>query len=184
MTKVRFLTLSVIALVLLNAAMVVGMVMAQPGPKGDDPGGPGPGSGGPGGPNQQRPKEVVIERLQFDEGQIKEYEQLIEVHKATVKEQDKGIRGAKKELYALLNAEDQTLKEPLIEKIAGHIIVIETAHFEHFAGIRQICREDQLPAFEALTSELSRIFAPIGRPGTKGPPGKRGPGPGGRPPGE
>ena len=167
MTKVRFLTLSVVALVLLNAVMVISMVWAQPTPAPDIP--------APDGPNREGPRDVIIKRLQLNDAQVKEYEVLIEHHKTTIEKEDARIKKAKKELYGLLNDGDSTQKEILIEKIGGHIMVIENTHFEHFTAIRDLLREDQLHLFEDLSGELGRIFAPF--PKAKGKPGPGGKGP-------
>ena len=166
MTKVRFLTLSVVALVLLNAVMVISMVWAQPTPAPDGP--------GPVGPKSEGPRDVIVKRLQLNDDQVKEYDVLIEHHKTTIENEDAGIRKAKKELYALLNDGDTTQKEMLIEKIGGHIMVIENTHFEHFAAIRGLLRDDQLPLFEDLSGELGRIFAPFPKAKGKSGPGRKG----------
>ena len=155
MTKVRLLTLSVIGLLILNIAMVVGMVIANPsGPveNGD--------IGDPKGPRRKAPKEIFIERLEFDEGQVTQLEEAIKIHQGRVRPNDRELRKTKQDLYQTLNQEDQSGKDTMIRKIIDHIYQIETAHYDHFLDIKAICREDQLPAYRELTRDLPRIFAP------------------------
>lgn len=158
MTKVRFLTIAVIGLVVLNAALIVGMVLSRP------PAHPPHPKDVHKGPMKDRPKKIIVDRLEFDEGQVKQFEVFIDKHSGVVKTQDKGIQSSKRELYALLNTDDFSARDSLVGQLIEHLRVIETAHFDHFADIKSICREDQMEAYEELTHEIQEIFRPKGPP--------------------
>lgn len=148
MTKERLLTWAVVALVALNLALIIGMVVSKPGPP--------PGVGQHGKP--QRPKTIIIDRLDLDEGQTVQYEALIEVHQDKIFALDDEISGIKKKLYATLNKENQPGSGALLNELASKQRVIEETHFQHFADIRSLCRENQLGNFEKLSVELSDLF--------------------------
>jgi len=145
MDKIKLLTYSVIALLLLNLA-TIGFVVLGPGDRDR---------------NRQEPREIIIEKLNFDEKQQKEYEELIYWHRNQINELDEKIRKAKKELYLqLLEKEvDIKTKDSLINALVEYQKQIENVHFKHFQDIKKLCKKDQLKNFDALTKELSTIFS-------------------------
>lgn len=128
---------------------------------------------------RERPRELVIRRLQLDDAQIKEYEKDIRRHRGKISTLDREILRHKEELYAQLSSPDPEIRKSLL-KTLGHLHVeVEKAHLEHFQAIKSICREEQLPAFDELAKELMRFFRKAGPPPGGPPPG--GPPPGGPP---
>jgi protein CpxP len=150
MEKTKLLTITVIGLLLLNFGTLGFLVFI--GPKGHR----GPHEGGP------QPKEIIIDKLHFDAAQQKEYEKLIQWHQGEIRKLDDNIRQAKNELYSKLDETeiDAKAKDSLIGVINTNQKQIEETHFKHFQDIKKLCHKDQLDDFNALTEELSRIFAP------------------------
>ena len=150
MEKTKLLTISIIGLLLLNFATLGFLFLS--GPKGHRP------------PHEvrQMPKEIIIEKLHFDNQQQKDYTKLIEWHHGEITRLDKNIREAKNELYSLLgkNQIDVKVKDSLITVINSNQKQIEETHFKHFTDIKKLCHPNQLEGFNDLTEELSRIFAP------------------------
>jgi len=109
-----------------------------------------------------RPREVVIEKLDFTPQQIERYDELITVHKANVKKSGRSIQFAKQALYNQLAMKEQnaTVLDSLKDKISLAQRNIENIHYNHFLDIKKICRPKQQPAFDALTVEISQIFNP------------------------
>ena len=108
------------------------------------------------------PREIIIEKLHFDDKQIAAYEKIILLHQQKIRSLDDSIRRSKNELYQLLRKESITehLKDSLFLNLANYQKQIEQTHFNHFLAIKSICRADQLNDFENLTEELSKIFSP------------------------
>jgi protein CpxP len=108
------------------------------------------------------PKEIIIEKLNFDANQQKEYAKIIQWHRREITRLDDNIRQAKNELYSALSQAEVNLKtkDSLINSINANQKQIEETHFKHFEDIKKLCNKDQLKDFNALTEELSRIFAP------------------------
>ena len=105
------------------------------------------------------PREIIIEKLHFDDKQIAAYEKIILLHQQKIRSLDDSIRRSKNELYQLLRKESITehLKDSLFLNLANYQKQIEQTHF---IAIKSICRADQLNDFENLTEELSKIFSP------------------------
>jgi len=113
------------------------------------------------GPKPEGPKKYIVERLDFSPEQIAQYDQLIEEHQKQVKETEQGILESKKGLFEALNAENPEAKsDSLIQVINGYQAKMEKIHFDHFLGLKKLCKPEQLPAFEELTTELGRLFGP------------------------
>ncbi len=149
MDKIKLLTYSVIALLLLNLATIGFVVLSKPGDR-----------------NRPEPREIIIEKLKFDENQKKEYEQLIYWHRSQIDELDEKTLETKKELYLQLlkNEVDTKTKDSLMNSLLKYQNQIENIHFKHFEDIKRLCRKDQLKNFEDLTKELSKIFSPPPKP--------------------
>lgn len=149
MDKIKLLTYSVIVLLLLNLATIGFVILSKPA-----------------GRNRPEPREIIIEKLNFDENQKKEYEQLIYWHRSQIDELDEKILITKKELYLQLlkNEVDKKTKDSLINSLLQYQNQIENIHFKHFEDIKHLCRKDQLKNFEDFTKELSKIFSPPLKP--------------------
>lgn len=145
MNKTKLLSVAIIALLVLNFG-ILGFLFLS---KKHEPNG------------RKMPREIVIERLHFDENQIVEYETIIEEHQKNIRNLDRLIRKTKNELYQLLNEEkiDSSQKDSLYLKLANYQKQIETTHFNHFLEIKKLCKKEQLDDYEYLTGELSRLFS-------------------------
>lgn len=144
MDKIKILTYAVIALLVLNLA-TIGFVVSKPRDR-----------------HRPEPREIIIEKLHFDETQQKEYEQLIYWHRGQIRQLDEKIRETKKELYAQLikNEIETKTKDSLITSITVYQKQIEATHFRHFQDIKKLCRKDQMQNYTDLTSDLSKLFSP------------------------
>jgi periplasmic protein CpxP/Spy len=145
MNKTKVLVFAVIALVALNFGILAFLFLSKnnEGPRG-----------------RKMPREIVIEKLHFDENQIVEYDKTIKLHQETIRSIDDSIRNTRNELYKLLNSEtiDSSKRDSLYLKFAGFQKQIETTHFNHFLEIKKLCKKEQLTDFNNLTEELSKIF--------------------------
>ena len=149
MEKTKLLTIAVIGLLIINFG-TLGFLLLNG--KGHRP----PQEG------RQKPKEIIIEKLHFDEAQQKDYAKLIKWHHGEITRLDDQIRQTKNELYSQLNQGETNVKtkDSLVSLLAGYQKQIEETHFKHFEDIKKLCRQNQMENFNALTEELSKIFAP------------------------
>lgn len=150
MNKTKLLSVAVIALLVLNF-VILGFLFLSKKHK----------------PNRRKmPREIVIEKLHFDENQIVEYEKIIKEHQKAIRNLDDSIRKTKNELYQLLNEEkiNSAQKDSLYLKLANYQKQIETTHFNHFLEIKKLCKKEQLADYKNLTEELSKIFSHPRRP--------------------
>jgi len=149
MEKTKLLTVGVIGLLVINLGTLGFLLL---GPKGHKP----PHEGRP------EPREIITEKLHLDATQQKEYGKLIQWHRGEIEKLDNNIRQAKNQLYALLSQPETNAKtkDSLIAVINANQKEIEQTHFKHFEDIKKLCHKDQMDDFNALTEELSRLFAP------------------------
>ena len=151
MNKTKLLSFAVIALLLLNFGILVFLFLSKDkdGPRG-----------------RKMPREIVIEKLHFNDNQIIEYDKKIKIHRETITTLDDSIKVVKNELYQLLNFEtvDLVKKDSLYSKLANYQKQVETTHFNHFLEIKAICKKEQLADYNDLTKELSSLFAPKRKP--------------------
>lgn len=149
MNKIKLLTIAVIGLLILNF-LVLGFLFFNkpPHPPRMDEG----------------PKNIIIQKLNFNEKQIEDYKKLIEQHQATLRDIKNEIGETKQLLYQQLNTND-TLKTNQLENKLGQLQVkIEETHFQHFLHIKKLCRPNQLKNYTELTEELAQLFNQIQPP--------------------
>jgi protein CpxP len=131
--------------------------------------GRGPHPGGPPPHRGEGPKNLIIERLHFDEKQVGEYDKLIQEHRKNINDQDLALMNLKNSLYKNLQAEEnKTVTDSLINQMGTIQNKIEHIHYAHFEDIKKLCKPEQLKDFNELANELSQIFGPPHGPG--GPP--------------
>ncbi|MGE0560755.1 MAG: hypothetical protein AB7O47_02980 [Flavobacteriales bacterium] len=107
------------------------------------------------------PKNIIIERLEFNDDQVKEYETMIKKHQASILKKDKEIILLKNNLYSTLQQDfNPILVDSLTKNLAQVQKEIEDIHYHHFLEIKKICKDDQLDKFSDLANELAKIFAP------------------------
>ncbi len=151
MSKTRLLSILVIALIALNIVLIVVFVMKKP----HQP---------PHHRNHVGPKNIIIEKLHFDEKQIGLYEELIQAHKNKINVKDNELSDAKNELYILLSKKNELEKSAVIEKMSVIQKEIEELHFNHFLDIKKLCNKEQLKYYNDLTHELAKLFSHPHRP--------------------
>lgn len=103
------------------------------------------------------PRDIIIDRLQFDDSQVKEYDKLISIHQKSVREADKQIAEIKSQLYTSLDS-NTVYTDSLINEINSIQKKIETIHIKHFKDISLLCHTDQLDEFEKLSHDLAALF--------------------------
>jgi hypothetical protein len=116
--------------------------------------GPGPGPGHMG-PPPRGPKDFISQELTFSPEQNEAFEQLRKEHFGQVREIEREI-GETRELlmkkYAIDNGEAEA--KPLIEKMTALRGEMETATFQHFQQVRNLCNEAQKATFDSIIGEV------------------------------
>ncbi len=107
-----------------------------------------------------QPKAIIIKELNLNAQQVKSYEHLIANHRATIDSLDQIIRNYKRELYQnLANNDGDTADSELINKINHAQKQIEITHYNHFVGIKKICNSNQIEKYKLLTTQLNHLFS-------------------------
>ncbi|MCW2119501.1 Spy/CpxP family protein refolding chaperone [Flavobacterium sp. 7A] len=147
MNKVKILTISVIALVLLNIGLIVFIRVMKSRMFGGSRGGM---------------RTMIIKKLDFDTQQQVQFEAIVKIHKAKIDSLDQVQKNTKESLFTQLTQPEvnENVKDSLITVLAENQKVIENAHFEHFRKMKSICKTpEQQEKFKALVKELGEMFA-------------------------
>lgn len=144
MNKVKVLSLLSVGLVLTNLLLL--WFLFNHGPK--PPGGEGP-------------RNIIIEKLGFDQEQSAAYDKLITRHQAQIDSAQQQLMTLKNSLYASLQSEShQNSRDSLILEISKVQMHIENIHYDHFLDIKRLCKPEQKQAFNALTADIAKLFSP------------------------
>lgn len=107
------------------------------------------------------PKSIIIEKLHFDEQQIKDYENLIDGHRKSIEKSEQQIRLVKNQLYRTLKENKKQISEDsLIAEIGKVQVEIEYTNYKHFQDIKKLCKPEQQNAFGEFCNEITKLFAP------------------------
>ena len=163
MNKMRFLTISVIVLFLLNAATLFFLFRNQDIKPGRRP----PGNG-------KDAAQYIITALKLDSEQQQQFAQLREKHHSfAVKAEDENKR--LHDLYFNMlksDSQDQGKIDSVATLIGQQRKILAQNTFEHFQQLRAICHEDQKKLFDATIDDIIRMVAgPHPPPGASRSPG-------------
>jgi periplasmic protein CpxP/Spy len=143
MTKIKVLTISVIALVAVNISLIIFIML-------------GPAMHRP---KHEGPKSYITKKLNFDKAQEKAYDNLIIQHQQSIQEEENQAHTLKKALYSNLRSDSPSNLDSIYQQLSEVQIKMEEIHFMHFLEIRKLCRKDQIPAFDELSNELEELFS-------------------------
>lgn len=148
MSKVRLLTIAVIALTAMNLFFLSRPFFGPPPEGGHHP---------PGG----RGSEHKMDRnLDFDESQIKKHKDFREAHRKASIILKKELNGELKNLYKLIQADNfsNTKKDSLLRIIEEKTTRINELNVNHFLNIKSILRPEQEAGFNELIGNLGDEF--------------------------
>lgn len=112
-------------------------------------------------PDGTGPRNIIIQKLNFDESQVKEYDKLIEEHRTEIRKSEQEIKDLKNKLYTtLINESENNSKDSLINELSKVQLKIENIHYKHFEDIKKLCNKEQQQAFENFTREIVTLFSP------------------------
>lgn len=107
-----------------------------------------------------RPKELIIERLGFEEMQISDFEGLVVEHFTEVRKVQSEIRVYKQEINSDLLLENPEMNDSLNNLLSNCFKKMEELHFKHMRDIKDICNPEQKLIFNKMVPELGEIFGP------------------------
>ncbi|MFT4850922.1 MAG: protein CpxP [Sediminicola sp.] len=143
MNKKHFYTLTIVGLLLVNL-MLIGFITFQK----------------KGRPHPMQPKNIIIDKLNFDNDQIASYELLISDHLNKIRQKDHEIMELKRALYEQLRFDNNaSVVDSVTTQISNIQKKIEQIHYDHFKEIKLICNSAQQESYSQLTEEISHIFS-------------------------
>ena len=108
---------------------------------------------------KKEPRFFIIDKLKFNQEQISDFDTSVKKHQVKVQDASKEIRSLKTELYQSLAESTPSLpSDSIVRLINAQQKIIEEAHFTHFKEIKAFCKPEQLPQFNELIKDLSKMF--------------------------
>lgn len=146
MNKLTLMTVGIVVLLAMNAAMLVLLFRPQ---HMRDERGPGPAA-------------FIVEQLQLDAGQQRSFETLRREHRSALREAQDEDRRLHDAYFSLLKtgAPNKPAADSLSALIGRQRSIMEAATFEHFSKLRALCRPDQQQRFDAIIDEVLRRMGP------------------------
>jgi periplasmic protein CpxP/Spy len=122
----------------------------------------------------------LIEQLNFNEQQQQQFEVLAKEHRLKAQELRPKIRAAKEAMFGLVKQQgvSDSVKQAAAEKASLYMKELDLYTLDHFEKVRAICDPRQQEKFDEILNQLTMVIA------NQRPPGDRGRGPKGAPPGE
>lgn len=145
MERNKILTIAVIGLLLLNAAIIGFLWLDKPPHSMKAKGGPA---------------SLIIERLHFDTNQEIEFRKLAKVHHEEFKKLQQISIETHQEYYKLMKQEDiDSMKVDSLRQImASNQQSIDKLNFEHFLDIKKLCNTEQKILFNDFADEIGGLF--------------------------
>ena len=159
MNKIKFLTVGLILLLVLNAVTLFILFHVHLSQRKHEKNGEG------------GPANFIIESLKLDVNQQKQFADLRHQHQDFAKgvhEEEKRLHDAYFDLLKTDNP-DKTKVDSIATLMAAHQKELELFTFDHFQKLRAICREDQKKLFDQTIDEIAKQVG--------GPPHPNGPSP-------
>ena len=108
--------------------------------------------------NSKGPKDYIVQKLDFDDEQVKAYEEVIEKHSSASRILKDSEEELSTLLYDQLNANQNAQTDSLLQKLGELRMQIDKLNYNHFIEIKTICRPNQKEKFANLTKELHLLF--------------------------
>src|SRR6201989_959576 len=143
MNKIKFLMGVVVGLCIVNIGLMAFILLGS---------GTRPPDGPPGMPPEDRPRQLIIQKLNFNKAQVEKYDALIAMHRDTVRRLERAIMEAKNKLYTTLSNSGGS-KDSLVQQLGTLQRQMEMVHYNHFLDIKKLCTADQQGNFNELTKE-------------------------------
>ncbi len=133
----------IIALLCVNITLLITLYLGQPRSK-----------------HMEGPKELIIERLGFEDVQITDFEGAVVQHFSEIQKIREEIRTYKQKINADLLLPEPKINDTLNNLLSNSFKKMEELHFRHLTEIKEICNEEQKKIFDEMVPELGRIFDP------------------------
>jgi periplasmic protein CpxP/Spy len=142
MSKEKFLVVSVVFLLVLNAGIVAFLFINR---------------------EPQRPEifKMVVREVQFDQEQQEKYFALRDEHRASMNQLDESFHSTLNNyLIQLRRDANPVLEDSLANQLANIEKQKATITLSHFRAVRSLCRPDQLADFDRIVPKLTQILLP------------------------
>lgn len=159
MQRTRFLTVVIVALLVINAGTLAYLFIGQSKPHHP--------------PHRMRkgsPSDLIIEKLKLDEQQQDVFFELRDEHRAEMRDIQRKLSDTRDQYFDGLktNTIDSTESKRLQNEIGSLMGQIHGSTFKHFTQVRQLCKPEQQKLFDRFIDDILRAMAPPPPGGKRG----------------
>ncbi len=160
MGKTKFLSIVIVALLVINAGTLVYLFLGQNKEHKHPPHRVGKGS----------PAEFIIEKLELDDKQQADFRELQKEHRSKMRETHEKLEETRSKYFDGLKTStiDTTESQKLQAEIGKLMGQIHGNTFEHFTEVRKLCRPEQQALFDEFIEDILRALAPPPPGGKRG----------------
>jgi protein CpxP len=142
MKKEKFLTISVIFLLVLNAGIIAFLFLNK-------------------GPRPPEIFKMIVREVRFDDQQQERYFALRDEHRAHMTRLDESFHSTLQNYLAQLKSDaNPALEDSLTNALANIEKQKAAITLSHFRSVRGLCRPDQLADFDRIVPKLTQILLP------------------------
>lgn len=157
--KNKILTAAVVLLLLINTGMLAFLWTDRNHPgRGENMNAPGMPPLPPVSEPERGPKDFIIEQLNLNEDQKKQYEKSVGEHKADMRNLHDQIRKDRDELWNNFSSNNKGEQEKLTSDIGEKQIQIERVTIAHFQKLRDICDDNQKKKFDEIINGVIKMM--------------------------
>lgn len=123
----------------------------------------------------ESPEKYLSKELSFSPEQQKQFRQLVQQHRDSVRLWRDELQSAKKEMYWLVKVSDasDSTEQAAVQKLSPIVEKIERLTLDHFQQVRLICTPSQQKKFDAVLQKMLKLMSasrPMPPRGESGPP--------------
>lgn len=148
MKRMTFLTVSVIALLVVNAVTLFILFHMHLG-----------GTHGLHGNNGKGPVDYIVRQLKLDEQQQKQFADLRDQHHAFARDAEREDERLHDLYFSMLKSDtpDKSKVDSVANLIGDQRRKLATVTFDHFRQLRALCHDDQKKLFDNTIDEIARM---------------------------
>jgi len=148
MNKTKFLTIGLVALLLLNAVTLFILFHMHLDQRDHEK------------RQGEGPANFIVDQLRLDENQQKQFADLRREHQDFSRKNHEDEKDLHKAYFDLLKTDspDKTKVDSIATLMANHHKELEEFTFQHFQKLRAICRDDQKKLFDETIDEIAKMI--------------------------
>lgn len=113
---------------------------------------------GPNDHTRKKPSDIIIEELDFNDKQIKEFNFLKVEHQIQMRSLHDSMRLEREKLPDIILQENEKMVDSVSTNIARYQKQIEVYTYLHFVKVKNLCNDDQKNQFKSIINDILKMM--------------------------